>query len=214
MLIAHRGHSSLFPDNTLTGFKSAIKLNFDMIELDVNICKSGELIIYHDTLLHGKNINTYTLSELSDYDIISLKEYFNIKNINKMNTYIDVKGNEIVIKEVVNFFKENKEINLHKIHIASFNFYHLDYLFNTTLPVKRGLITCNKFRINEINNWIDKCDFFVFNWECYDNLIYKYLKQQKKDIFLYTCHNLIEYKYINENLNNDGIISNIYVKKI
>ncbi|MBA6251726.1 glycerophosphodiester phosphodiesterase [Colwellia sp. MB3u-55] len=36
------------PENTLRSFKKALALNVDAIELDVYVCKTGELIVIHD----------------------------------------------------------------------------------------------------------------------------------------------------------------------
>jgi len=46
--IAHRGAAGYAPENTIASFKKAIELKADMIELDVYLCQSGELIIMHD----------------------------------------------------------------------------------------------------------------------------------------------------------------------
>ncbi len=35
------------PENTLRSFKKAIELGADMIELDVYVCKSGEVVVIH-----------------------------------------------------------------------------------------------------------------------------------------------------------------------
>ena len=53
MWIAHRGYSSKYSDNTRASFVGAIDAGFDMIELDVHLCNSGELVIHHDLLLKG-----------------------------------------------------------------------------------------------------------------------------------------------------------------
>ncbi len=47
-LIGHRGAAALEPENTLRGFKKAIELGLDYVELDVRRCKSGELVVIHD----------------------------------------------------------------------------------------------------------------------------------------------------------------------
>ena len=39
LIVAHRGISSLYPENTLIAFKEAMKLGVDMIELDVRQTK-------------------------------------------------------------------------------------------------------------------------------------------------------------------------------
>ncbi len=51
LLIGHRGAKALEPENTLRSFRRAIDLGVDMIELDVHICKSGEVVVLHDSTL-------------------------------------------------------------------------------------------------------------------------------------------------------------------
>lgn len=47
-IIAHRGASRYFPENTIEAFEKAIEMGADMIEFDVRKTKDGRLIIYHD----------------------------------------------------------------------------------------------------------------------------------------------------------------------
>ncbi|AOU98195.1 hypothetical protein BI364_09720 [Acidihalobacter yilgarnensis] len=49
--IAHRGDREFFPENTLAGFASALKLGADGIEFDVQIAADGEAVISHDDYL-------------------------------------------------------------------------------------------------------------------------------------------------------------------
>ena len=46
--IGHRGACGYEPENTLRSFNRALQLCVDMIELDVHVCKSGELMVIHD----------------------------------------------------------------------------------------------------------------------------------------------------------------------
>lgn len=48
MVIAHRGFSGRFPENTLRSFREALKLPVDAIELDVRRTKDGVLVVIHD----------------------------------------------------------------------------------------------------------------------------------------------------------------------
>ena len=50
-IIAHRGASGYEPENTLAAFRSAIAMQADAIELDVQICKSGDIVVFHDKRL-------------------------------------------------------------------------------------------------------------------------------------------------------------------
>ncbi len=46
--IGHRGAAGHEPENTLRSFERAIELGTDMIELDVQVCGTGELVVIHD----------------------------------------------------------------------------------------------------------------------------------------------------------------------
>ena len=66
---AHRGASGYAPENTLAAFQMAADMGADGIELDVQICKSGELVVIHDETIdrvsHGKGyVKDFTLEEL------------------------------------------------------------------------------------------------------------------------------------------------------
>jgi glycerophosphoryl diester phosphodiesterase len=49
--IAHRGASSLAPENTLAAARKALAVGADMWELDVQLTAEGELIVIHDSTL-------------------------------------------------------------------------------------------------------------------------------------------------------------------
>lgn len=47
-VIAHRGGRRSTPENTMAAFAHALELGVDGIELDVQRCSTGELVIFHD----------------------------------------------------------------------------------------------------------------------------------------------------------------------
>ena len=47
-IVAHRGDSVFFPENTLPAFKSASELGVDCIETDVHLTRDGVCVIWHD----------------------------------------------------------------------------------------------------------------------------------------------------------------------
>jgi len=51
VVLAHRGDSVRFPENTMVAFESAVKMGVDLIETDVHITADGEVIIWHDETL-------------------------------------------------------------------------------------------------------------------------------------------------------------------
>ena len=48
LIIAHRGDSAHFPENTLAAFSSALELGAELIEMDVQLTKDGAVVVMHD----------------------------------------------------------------------------------------------------------------------------------------------------------------------
>ena len=54
LLIAHRGNTNSFRENTLEAFLSAFKMGADGIELDIHLF-NGEIVVVHDFLFNQNN---------------------------------------------------------------------------------------------------------------------------------------------------------------
>ncbi|MGE4453238.1 MAG: glycerophosphodiester phosphodiesterase [Sphaerochaeta sp.] len=72
-ILAHRGFSGNYPENTMLAFRKAVEAHADGIELDLHLSKDGELIIIHDELLErttGKKgyVHDYLCKELQSID--------------------------------------------------------------------------------------------------------------------------------------------------
>ncbi len=48
LLFAHRGCSHAAPENTMTAFRLAREYGIPGIELDVRLCSTGEMVVFHD----------------------------------------------------------------------------------------------------------------------------------------------------------------------
>ena len=73
-IIAHRGVSSLAPQNTLPAFQLGIDLNVDYIELDVQKSSDDSLIVIHDatvdaTTSYSGLVSSYSYNDLKLMDI-------------------------------------------------------------------------------------------------------------------------------------------------
>ncbi|MEK9173460.1 MAG: glycerophosphodiester phosphodiesterase [Patescibacteria group bacterium] len=69
-IIAHRGYSEKYPENTLLAFKKAIEVGADKIEFDVHLSADKKLIVHHDAYL-GRTDNGEGL--LLEKDSVYLK---------------------------------------------------------------------------------------------------------------------------------------------
>ena len=72
-VIAHRGASAYYPENTLPSFEGAIAMGADMVELDVQLSSDNEVVVFHDEKIsrctdgRGK-IADHTLAKLKKLD--------------------------------------------------------------------------------------------------------------------------------------------------
>lgn len=105
-IFGHRGCRGIYPENTINGFKKAIALGVDGIELDIVVSENQKLIISHEsyidtnycltTKLDKKNLNIYKMNvtEIQEIDCGSkfIKEFpSQLKVKEKKPTYKEFK---------------------------------------------------------------------------------------------------------------------------
>ena len=95
-LIAHRGWRAKYPENTMRGFREAMNLDIDGVELDVHMTKDHHIVICHDQTLDrttDKNgsICDMTLPEIREADAgIKFGEEFKGEKIPTLEEFLDV----------------------------------------------------------------------------------------------------------------------------
>lgn len=118
---AHRGASGYAPENTLEAFELAEKLGADGVELDVQMCRSGELVVIHDETIdrvsRGKGfVKDYTLGELKMYTndrIPCLSDVYHLLKPTNMTINVELKTGIIMypyIEERVLELAQNMEM--------------------------------------------------------------------------------------------------------
>lgn len=79
LVFGHRGMSQYYPENTMVSFSQCAQdPNIDAVELDVHVCRSGEVVVAHDFTLKRTakldvEIENLTWDELKDIDVGSFK---------------------------------------------------------------------------------------------------------------------------------------------
>lgn len=73
VVIAHRGASAYYPENTMAAFRAAVEMEAEMIELDVMMSKDGVPVVFHDAELDDHSngsgfVYKHTLAELRKLD--------------------------------------------------------------------------------------------------------------------------------------------------
>jgi len=103
LVIAHRGASSLCPENTIAAVYTALDLGVDMIEVDVHQSLDGELVVIHDATVdrttngEGK-VKRLRLDELKALDAGSwFKSTFRNEKIPTLREVLEAAAGKAVI---------------------------------------------------------------------------------------------------------------------
>ena len=207
--ISHRGYCVDAKENTLKAIQDAMK-SFDMIEIDIQLDKDNNIIVFHNTFveklyiysLHYKEIKTQYPELLLLKDLFKNIEYKNIK------LYFDLKGENKLADELHSFIIKNN-IDITNIWFGSFNINHLEILSKKELDYKLGLITNNDFTIDILSYISSKYNlkFICFDWLILNKNIIQFLKSKQINVFCYTLNNenknfIFDYKL-------DGVVTDI-----
>jgi len=73
LIIAHRGYSGKYPENTLAAFQAALDAHADMVELDITLTRDRKIVVIHDDRLerttNGRGLVTdYAMEDLRNLD--------------------------------------------------------------------------------------------------------------------------------------------------
>jgi glycerophosphoryl diester phosphodiesterase len=217
--IGHRGAMGYAPENTLLSFKKALELKVDAVELDVYVCKTGELVVIHDDKVDrttdGHGYVTYkTFEELRNLDagqgekIPTLEEVFDLID-RKVKVNIELKGTRTAqpVFELIENYVKNKCWNYDDFLISSFNHYELKRFNELNPEVKIGaLITGIPIGFAEFAEKVNASSV---------NLCIEFINQAFVDdaherglnVFVWTVNDLDDIERMKQ-LGVDGIFSN------
>lgn len=74
-IIAHRGYSERYPENTLPALQAALTAGADAIELDVQITSDGVPVLFHDATLDRTTGHSGSIAELSFQEVQQLSAH-------------------------------------------------------------------------------------------------------------------------------------------
>lgn len=181
---AHRGlHGKEIPENSLFAFEAASSKGFG-IELDVQLSKDGEVMVFHDYNLKrmtglDKRFDELTVSELkelklkeTDEKIPTLKEVLELVN-GRVPILVELKGESFdlaLCDKVAEILKEYKE----PYCLESFNPFLIGEMGKLLPHSFRGLLYTNYLRGPKVNfikalgaamalNFIAKPNFISYN---------------------------------------------------
>jgi glycerophosphoryl diester phosphodiesterase len=151
--VGHRGAKGYEPENTLRSFKKALELGVDMIELDVYVCKSGEVVVIHDDAVNrttnGKGlVEDKTLAELKELDagqgekIPILQEVLDLVN-KEVKINVELKGENTAepVSDVIEKYIKEKGWSYDDFLVSSFNYKELQKFKELNPKIKIGVLS-------------------------------------------------------------------------
>lgn len=217
--IGHRGAAGWEPQNTELSFKKAIDLKCDFIETDLHICKSGEIVLFHDARIdsftNGSGyISELSITELKKFDfgkgqsIVQLEDLLKLAEGKvKLNLELKSRGTGIAAAEILKKTLNETSWKASDFCVSSFN--HPELLtFHERLPdVPVGLLI--KSILMNTTEYMDSLniDLLVSSLEFLTPELVEEIHEAGKRVFVYT----VNYEEdITEmiSLKVDGIVSN------
>ena len=150
--IGHRGAVGYEPENTLLSFKKAIELNVDMIELDVHVCKTGEVVAIHDDKVDrttdGKGyVAKKTFQKIRTLDagkgqkIPMLQEVLDIVDRKaRINIELKGKGTAKPVFGIIEKYVKEKGWSYDDFLVSSFNHHELQKFYQLNPKVRLGIL--------------------------------------------------------------------------
>ena len=101
--IAHRGLSGLHPENTLEAFAAALPHRPEAMELDVQLTRDGQVVIFHDETLDRLGgcpgwLKDFSCEELRRLPVAVplLEDYFRLIEGVKIDTFVEMKNSFVL----------------------------------------------------------------------------------------------------------------------
>jgi len=162
----HRGAKGYVSENTLASFQKALDLNADGIELDVHVCASGELVVFHDFTLDritngSGEIHNFSLEELKKlkvdgvFEIPTLEEVLNLIN-KKCQVNIELKGHETAKPAVQIIEKYIQEYNWKMENFIVSSFQRDELLKVSQLNSNIPLAVLTQASVEQAMDWADE----------------------------------------------------------
>ncbi|MFL1010792.1 glycerophosphodiester phosphodiesterase [Jejuia sp. DST062] len=151
--MGHRGALAYIAENTIPSIEKALSFNIDGIEVDVHLCATGELVVFHDFTLdrvtNGKGeLKKHSLSELKqlkvkeEYKIPTLQEVLNVID-KKCLLNIELKGRGTAAKtcEVIETYVNEKGWRYSDFIVSSFQHHELEDVYNINKQIPLAVLT-------------------------------------------------------------------------
>lgn len=126
----HRGHQCEIRENTLANFKTIDQSKIHYIEIDVQLTKDGEVVIFHD---HDLSLKTDLKGMIRDYTLEELKASFELTTLEEAVSWC--KNNDMGIAfelkiQTITMWEDRKAISKKLVEIIKkYDFFDMCFVF-------------------------------------------------------------------------------------
>lgn len=129
--IGHRGAKNYVTENTIQSIEKALECGVDAVEIDVHLCASGELVVFHDFTLDritdgSGEVAKFTLSQLKALTVVG---GFKIPTLTEVLRVINKRC--ILNIELKGKFTAAKTCELITFEIAENNWSYKDFILSS-----------------------------------------------------------------------------------
>ena len=194
-MIAHRGFSSHYPENTLLAFKKAIELGVDGIDADLRLSRDEKVIIFHDPNLKritglDKSPESLSLAELQALTIRdrqhipSLEELLQL-TASQTTLILEIKYNPSTYKRLCEIIQESIKDKLDWVEVSSFEDKVLEYIhtINPEIRLHKIIDKASTLKDTEFEKRYDYVSYFDIDISLKKIVLEAGLLQRHKVIF-------------------------------
>lgn len=228
-VVAHRGLSAEFPENTLIAFEAALALSIDFLETDIHKTQDNKLVVIHDETVDrtsngvGK-VKNYTLQQLYNLDygswkggefkgqnIMELREVLKLVNKYNKKLLIEIKKPEQYpgIEKLLLQQLAESQVEAENIVIQSFNMDSIKKIKKADLGYKLGVLISAKkywYRLPNFKKIATFAHFINPNYKLVSARFVSKAHRHNLIVMPYTVNDLTTYTRLIET-NIDGIIT-------
>lgn len=151
--IGHRGAKGYVTENTLESIQKALEQQVDGIEIDVHVCATGELVVFHDFTLDRMTNGTGEIGKtsLSELKQLKVNNWFSIPTLEEVLDVIDktcilnieLKGRNTALAccEVVQKYIKEKKWDYSHFIVSSFQHHELEAIYKLDKQIPLGVLT-------------------------------------------------------------------------
>ena len=191
-----------YNQNTVEAISDAIQNGYHGVEIDVQLCKTGEIVLAHDIYTDDGFIKDMSCEHLKRKGICTLNEVYEcVPHVKNVLLLLDLKGGDSMLVDALSKFYKGKTVR--NVVVCSFN---RKLLYSLPSFLKKGFTFEARFHHTEYDFILQGLTVVVIHWTCLDKDFISHCKRSCVSVYTYTHKTEKDLEHI-RNFDVDGIIT-------